>query len=358
MKKALLCIVLAITCVYLSIGQNIRGDKQKFTYERLPLTPLPASVKSYKLETMVPEFPFNSYSFNRQKAVEQLKKSTKMDGYPENNAAADLEILVKVEPFYYSHPTVNSRTAEETRDKVTIKVTYYWVEVQHQLPVHLRMTNKIDNQAIHDNYVGNSRDFQTFRTPEFRTSTEAVNYYESQKSGHLQKLIESSFNDAANRVSFYVKNNFDFAKVGINQEVLTAKHKKEDYSDLDTAQAVALRAYALITPDAEKGFAAFAISIQPAIEIWTKVLSEADVDNKKARIDAKVANSIMHNLSDAYIWLNDFEKALNLIAKADENGKRDYWVADARKFAADRKLRLERNSQSGVNEVTLSTPEK
>lgn len=349
MKKVLLLIFLAVNCCQISFGQNIKGDDQKFTYVRMPLRPLPASIKTYKLETLVPNFPFNSYSFNRTSAVATLNGSLKLDGYESSNEVADLEMFVKVEPFYYSNPSMRSRTVEETRDKATIKVTYYWLEVMYNLPVHFRMTNKIDNVAIFDSYVGGSREYSMFRTPEFRTSTEASNYYESQKSGHLQKLIETSFNEAANWISGYVKSNYDFAQVAIKQEVLTARHKKEDYSDLDTAQAIALRAYALIKADRSKGFIEFAAAIQPALDIWVKVLQEADVNNKKARVDAKVANAIMHNLSDAYIWLNEFDKANEMINKAEENGKRDYWVADARKASADRSSRKVANQQSSLS---------
>jgi len=344
-KLLLLSFLVAGTC-YPSLGQNIKGDNQKFTYVRLPLKPLPASIKTYKLETLVPEFQFNSYSFNRTKAVEHLGKSLKMDGYESSNGTSDLEIYVKVEPFYYASPSIRSRVAEETRDKVTIKVTYYWLEFQHQLPVYFRMTDKTNNAAIYDSYVGSSRDYSTFRTPEFRTASEASNYYESQRNGHLQKLIETAFFESANWISGFVKSNYDFAQVNVSQEVLTARHKKEDYADLDTAEAVALRAYALIKPDRSSGFSEFAAAIQPALDIWVKVLQEADVNNKKARVDAKVANAIMHNLSDAYIWLNEFEKASEMITKAEENGKRDYWVADARKTSADRKSRKEANQQT------------
>jgi hypothetical protein len=354
MRKVLLVIFLAAYCSCLSFGQNIKGEEQKFTYVRLPLKPLPASIKTYKLETLVPNFPANSYSFNRTSAIAQLNKSLKLDGYESSTGAADLEMYVKVEPFYYSSPSMRSRTVEETRDKATIRVTYYWLELQYNLPVYFRMTNKIDNAAIFDSYVAGSREYATFRTPEFRTSGEASNYYESQKSGHLQKMIENSFNDAASWISDYVRNNHDFAQVAVKQEVLTARAKKEDYSDLDTAQAIALRAYALIKPDRNSGFADFAAAIQPALDTWVKVLQEADVNNKRARVDAKVANAIMHNLSDAYIWLNEFDKANEMITKADENGKRDYWVDEARKTVADRRNRKTANQQSS----SLSSTQK
>ena len=46
-----------------------------------------------------------------------------------------------------------------------------------------------------------------------------------------------------------------------------------------------------------------------------KELEEADLQNKKARINAKISGLISANLADAYFWMEDFEKPTIILIK-------------------------------------------
>ena len=46
-------------------------------------------------------------------------------------------------------------------------------------------------------------------------------------------------------------------------------------------------------------------------------MKESDTNNKKARIDEDVTIAILMNLSEAYIWLNDYTKSQEDLTKLD-----------------------------------------
>ena len=76
--------------------------------------------------------------------------------------------------------------------------------------------------------------------------------------------------------------------------------------------------YAAMSMDRNKSTAKK--SLKMAIDIWEKELEEADLQNKKARINGKISGLISANLADAYFWMEDFEKTNYYINKALSQG--------------------------------------
>ena len=79
--------------------------------------------------------------------------------------------------------------------------------------------------------------------------------------------------------------------------------KKLDYTDLNNAafdMEIAIEKYISNTEAAMAGIAECA-------NVWTAALEEADFDNKKARINKKVAGLLYINLINANIWLEEYD---------------------------------------------------
>ena len=53
---------------------------------------------------------------------------------------------------------------------------------------------------------------------------------------------------------------------------------------------------------AEKG-------IRDCVTVWQEALAEADFENKKARVNAKLAGLLYINLINAHIWLEEYDKS-------------------------------------------------
>jgi hypothetical protein len=80
--------------------------------------------------------------------------------------------------------------------------------------------------------------------------------------------------------------------------------KKVNYTDLNNAafdMEIAMEKYLSDQDASMKG-------ISKCVEVWTAALAEADFDDKKARIDSKVAGLIYLNLINANIWLEEYDQ--------------------------------------------------
>tara|TARA_X000000950_G_scaffold287234_1_gene398770 strand:- start:3373 stop:4578 length:1206 start_codon:yes stop_codon:yes gene_type:complete len=96
------------------------------------------------------------------------------------------------------------------------------------------------------------------------------------------------------------------------------KFQDFSYDKLIDALTFAQTGYAAMSMDRDKSTAKK--SLKMAIDIWEKELEEADLQNKKARINAKISGLISANLADAYFWMEDFEKTNYHINKALSQG--------------------------------------
>ena len=91
-------------------------------------------------------------------------------------------------------------------------------------------------------------------------------------------------------------------------ELARAEDKKQDYSDLQQAYDTAYEAYAIYKA---QGYNNETIeSLQRAIPVWEKALQEADLKNKKARINKKIAKALHWNIAWAAMFSNDYDKSL------------------------------------------------
>ena len=57
-------------------------------------------------------------------------------------------------------------------------------------------------------------------------------------------------------------------------------------------------------------------NIFKAIEIWEKQLEQSDLSNNKSRINKKSTALLFANLAEAYLWVDQFDKAGLFINKA------------------------------------------
>ena len=81
------------------------------------------------------------------------------------------------------------------------------------------------------------------------------------------------------------------------------------------------------------------LSAQISINIWETVLGESDVNDKKARINGKVTESIYQNLIEAAIFKEDFVRAqdfLVLFGEMDLKKSEVSWVNSRTAFIEKR----------------------
>lgn len=128
-------------------------------------------------------------------------------------------------------------------------------------------------------------------------------------------------------------------------ELSYAKGKKFNYENITEAYDIASNIFktSLSTENADLS------DLKKAIGIWEKELKEADYSNKKARISNAVAIGLYFNIIEGSIWLNEFDKAINLldeVSKLKLRLKAKRKIETCRDFIIDRQERYEANNKT------------
>mgnify|MGYP006091150603 FL=1 len=137
-----------------------------------------------------------------------------------------------------------------------------------------------------------------------------------------------------NHDAIFAQAELEFQERLANYPALTirAPKNKGDFDDLEQAEKLAKRG---VNP---KGSSDRKSELNEAIQIWESELAEADLNDKKARINKKVTQSIYQNLIEASIFREEFIKAqdyLILLEEMDLNSGKT-WVKSRTSFIETR----------------------
>ena len=151
-------------------------------------------------------------------------------------------------------------------------------------------------------------------------------------SPNMFQIEKDNVSDILQIINTYLNEQYGFVNV---PAVLTirAPKNKGDFDDLEKAEKLAKRG---INP---MGSSDGKAELTEAIQIWETVLGESDVNNKKARINNKVTQSIYQNLIEAAIYKEEFISAqdhLILFGEMDLNNKGQMWVTSRTAFIEKR----------------------
>lgn len=188
----------------------------------------------------------------------------------------------------------------------------YYYEVAYDLPVVIKITDRQGNilNAAHLTDAGTA----TFGydasglTGYLKTSDLEAAFG---KEGAGKTIRKDAVQDRLKEVGAFVQSNLYFQqeKVKVN---ISSGGGKLNYDDLNKAQELAIGAL----EDLQSANAAD--QIKEAISIWDKALSEVDMNDKKARINRRLAGFVALNKAKLYYYVNDYQNAL---ASTDESAK-------------------------------------
>lgn len=194
------------------------------------------------------------------------------------------------------------------------KTEVYYYNINHQMPTIVKITNQAGEiidmweasptnimafDGKNENTVesdGNETKM-TFKGKYFLTEQSLKEAY---KQRGEEKLSRMAFLMQMRKVldALYPKIYFEKNKDKFN--ISSGKSRKFDYSELDQAQEDA------ITKIEENRIE----ELTHNIKIWEKYLAQHDASNKKAMINNRVAKGLQKNLSLAYLYQSNFEKAI------------------------------------------------
>lgn len=152
---------------------------------------------------------------------------------------------------------------------------------------------------------------------EFWIKASLIKKYESEKTSWESSdhaAFVKSMKEATNRE---LKNNGLVSYIPLEIEVYSAKGKGMDYKAIEEAYTLAFNAYESISSNglSQQSYD----DLGKAISTWESELQQADLKDKEARINKKVAQGLFINLTYAHMFRNEMEKAAINAQKADES---------------------------------------
>ncbi len=341
-----LILILASMFVFATQAQKVDDRWVKFEYIRLPLKPLDPGIKSYQskviswedqaAESMHAQYEkdLEDYRKNYKLAQDQYQKELEeynsksrlekvldkelldeekpvfnpppypelnipkspdneslaskylsLDGY-ENGNFSPVFITVELKVFDIGESEAKTKTTGSGENQKTT-TTYY---TKYKQPVKLTLEDVL-NGVIYDDVLPVSTEWYT---------------YSSKTKPTYEEVKKFALNDLMSYTGKYINSNYGRTTMSLNTSVVTIrKHRKYKYGEFEQAAVYAMNGYKNLLHDRPKAISEF----NKAINIWEKQLESYDPNNSKARINRDVAWYTMLNVGEAYLWIDDFEKA-------------------------------------------------
>ena len=180
-----------------------------------------------------------------------------------------------------------------------------------------RLTLEFNGQTIYNDIFEGTGEYSSVSTP---------------TSPNMFQLEKDNVSDILNSIKEFINEQHGFVKVPSTLTLRSPKNKG-DFDDLENAAKLGKRG---INP---MGSSDGVAELAEAIKIWETVLGESDVNNKKARINGKVTQSLYQNLIEAAIFKEDFVRAqdfLVLFGEMDLKKSEVTWVNSKTEFIQKR----------------------
>ena len=247
-------------------------------------------------------------------------------------------VTIEIQYFEGSAPEDSQQEIKDKEGNVSYK---YYRTMKYRQPV--RFTVQLpDGSIVIDEVLTSSEDFTTYTSNKY-TSKSALNKGWNQTAVN-NRLSQMSVEAGCIAINSILNDRFCFAKKTRPMTIYHAKTKKKvDYTDLNNAaldMKMAMEKYIDKPEEAAEG-------IRACVAVWEQVLTEADFDNKKARINAKMAGLLYLNLINANIWLEDYDRVdvlFDEMRRLDTQKSAEGTADGLDTFSEDQRRRKEVNS--------------
>ena len=369
-------------------AQNIQRESVQVEYTSRPSEPLPKEVKSFSVDVT------QTYKFEYEAEMEQWAIDTEMarvnfqresEAYSEKGTGAKIleralldekkpELVLPSQPvkreYIFEPGVVASKIDMQGMDKneggaiVTIdiqsfegtspedhtqeikdkegNITYkYYRTMTYRQPVRFALTLP-DGNVVIDEVIGSSKNYTTHTSNKY-TSKGALNKAWNQTTINSQ-MSKQAVDAAMGSINNVLNDRFCFSKKTRPMTIYHVKTtKKVNYTDLNDAALDMKLALEKYYNAQEVSMAA----IREVVPVWEKALEEADFENKKARIDTRVAGLIYLNLIYANIWLEDYARVdvlFDEMRRLDTKKSAEGTAEGLDSFSEDQRSRKEVNS--------------
>lgn len=264
--------------------------------------------------------------------------SSKIDMQGMTRTEGGATVTIEIQYFEGSAPEDGQQEIKDKEGNVSYK---YYRTMKYRQPVRVTLQLPDGSIAI-DEVLTSSEDFTTYTSDKY-TSKSALNKAWNQTSVN-NRLSQRSVEAGCIAINSILNDRFCFSKKTRPMTIYHAKTKKKvDYTDLNNAaldMKMAMEKYIDRPEEASEG-------IRACVEVWERVLTEADFENKKARINRKMAGLLYLNLINANIWLEDYDRVDALfdeMRRLDTKKSAEGTADGLDTFSEDQRRRKEINS--------------
>lgn len=311
--------------------ENFKLESEEFNklsaVERLaladqkPVLRLPS--KPYYREPSKPYYREPNLSQSIVYPQSMIEQFIRLEGFDQGGSNV-LEGKIEIYPFENLSPerkfeektVYNSKTKQSSKQKVY----YYLTSYKHSAFVEL----SYQGQVLFSGIVEGTKEYKVLRTD---------------NSPNMTDLEKQSMEETMLLLNDFINSKYGYSKIERPITVEYVKNKKGEYDDLEEAMRYA-----------QEGLASFDYhnwesneALLQALEIWKAALAEGNPEDKKARINGKVMESIWFDLVETYMATLQLEQAEEGI-KALEDFKLNYTqkkrIEELRELMLDRKQRL------------------
>ncbi|MEO1652235.1 MAG: caspase family protein [Bacteroidota bacterium] len=279
-------------------AQKVDNRRVNVSYTRKPSHPLDQSIQFYK-----PDVLFTSGVTGQTLSKEALEsKYLQLFGYTRSDDNYDVHIKAFVSPLMLDEVELNDREREKKIDGEKVKVKYYYYKVRYNCSINFEVS---DTKGIIYRQEGSSNT-KSKNTQEFESTYELRKYWERNQRSFLENIYREQVDNSFSNFSAKLSSRYCYTRQSRSTPINVPKSfKSYDYPEYNEAYNKAREGLSQLETNpsiAQK-------SIREAIAIWEKASTEINLDDKKARINKKVAVETYLNLAWAHVWLNEFDKA-------------------------------------------------
>lgn len=260
----------------------------------------------------------------------------KIEGMTQNSNNA-LVLITTLRGFEIGEKQVKEEQNSRKDDNGNVITTMsYQGSMQYKHPIHIQVVSPI-GQTLWEEVVGDK--FESKKTAKFSTRIEAEQNLHS--DNFINPLEDAVVQKSMKYIQAQLNDKFGYTKQKRNTMLRTYSLKKVVYPEYQEAYNAAVEAYPKIEDLSKK--ADVLAGLNKAITAWENALTQSNPNDKKARINKKVTISTHYMLAEAYLWIENFEKAEYHLAKMDDldaGGPEKKWAKELKILLNDQKFRI------------------
>lgn len=230
----------------------------------------------------------------------QLAKNYfRLDGYEEGTENA-LVGKITVQEFEFLDTETKykevTKTNSKTKERYTVKEPYYVTYIKH--PTQLELV--YNGEVIYSDVVPGANEFTMIS---------------DKKRPNMVNLEKQNLDEVLKKVNEFINKKHGFSEQNSKIELKSPKNKG-DYDDTDEAMNMIDRGLKSLNKYSEP----LNTDLEAAITQWKDIISKAEYDNKKARINAKVAVELYFNAIEVSLigyQIQTAEELLNEMTELD-----------------------------------------